>query len=131
MLYKKTDRINKLLVLYNFPGLPTNTGKVVKREFVINLDDPEAFIRRVNQREGKIVIASKKYVKQAKRLFDSARSGTALWQGRCALKHIRFVAFGCSLIDLSETYLYIDEVHNMLEIIWEKKMPEFYTITVR
>lgn len=26
MLYKKTNRINKLLVLYNFPGLPTNTG---------------------------------------------------------------------------------------------------------
>lgn len=131
MLYKKTNRINKLLVLYNFPGLPTNTGEVVKREFVINLDDPEAFIRRVNQREGKIVIASKKYVKQAKRLFDSARSGTALRQGLCALKHIRFVAFGCSLIDFSETYLYIDEVHNMLEIIWEKKMPDFYTITVR
>lgn len=131
MLYKKTNRINKLLVLYNFPGLPTNTGEVVKREFVINLDDPEAFIRRVNQREGKIVIASKKYVKQAKRLFDSARSGKALWQGRCALKHIRFVAFGFSLIDFSETYLYIDEVHNMLEIIWEKKMPDFYTITVR
>ena len=131
MLYKKTNRINRLLVLYKFPGLPTNTSDVVKREFVINLDDPEAFIRRVNQREGKIVIESKKYVKQAKRLFDSASSGTALWRGRCALKHIRFVAFRISLIDHSETYLYIDEVHNMLEIIWEKGMPDFYTITVR
>ena len=131
MLYKKTNRINKLLVLYNFPGLPTNTGEVVKREFVINLDDPEAFIRRVNRRERKIVIASKKYVKQAKRLFVLARSGTALWRGRCALKYIRFVAFGCSLIDPSETYLYIDELNNTIEIIWEKEMPDFYTITVR